>query len=99
MYRQALVKFPSIKLDKSQFNGSLIVNAHKLTDRHGEANRRMFPTTNVLKMIMPLSESSTTHSSKPKCRMRNWIDSRNSKGAVVVVLVALAIATETASVV
>jgi hypothetical protein len=31
---------------------------------------------------------------KPKYKMRNWIESRNSKGAVVVVLVALAIATD-----
>jgi hypothetical protein len=31
---------------------------------------------------------------KPKYRMRNWIDSRFSKGGVVVVLVALAVATD-----
>jgi hypothetical protein len=31
---------------------------------------------------------------KPKYRMRNWSESRNSKGAVVVILVALAIATD-----
>jgi hypothetical protein len=31
---------------------------------------------------------------KPKYKMRNWTESRNSKGAVVVVLVALAVATD-----
>jgi hypothetical protein len=31
---------------------------------------------------------------EPKYRMRNWTESRNSKGAVVVVLLALAIATD-----
>jgi hypothetical protein len=31
---------------------------------------------------------------KPKYRTRNWIESRNCKGAVVVALVALAIATD-----
>jgi hypothetical protein len=31
---------------------------------------------------------------KPKYRMRNWTESRNSKGALVLVLVALAIATD-----
>jgi hypothetical protein len=31
---------------------------------------------------------------KPKYKMKNWIETTNSKGAVVMVLVALAIATD-----
>jgi hypothetical protein len=58
-------------------------NCHRMS--HYAARKKYIHTT-----IPPPPKGSW----KPKYRMRNWTERRNSNGAVVVALVALAIATD-----
>jgi hypothetical protein len=56
----------------------------------GTRQNNLFYRENFTSFSNPPSEVSW----KPKYKTRNWIESRNSKGAVVMVLVALAVATD-----